>query len=914
MLTNYELLQLYEDCGFSEKARAAIKRIRSSDPSRRVRSARGNVSGSYPSHKMGFTIQFESHKNELPYVYQSEHNDKVLEYYDQPPPIKLSYLSQGKKGEKHVAFNYTPDFFIIRNDPVKNSSVGWIECKTEEELQRLGKEQPERYVQGKDSQWYCPPGEEFAKPLGFFFQVISSASISEIFARNIVYLRDYLCDENICADEEAKRQLLQIVQEEPGITLDELRHCADKASSDDINILIAKELLYFNLYTFPLAEPKRARLFRDQDTANAYATMFELPFSPPSNNTGTVDVSVGTTVLWDNKPWLIVNVGETRVTLLAEDERQAVVELPSDRFYGLISHGRLVGLKNEVQDTLDVGKIRELVAGASREDLKLANHRYEVVKAVLHKEKSLEDYKEADRTIFYWMSAFRKAERLYGNGYIGLLPATSKRGNRGTRLSKETLDLIDDFIKNDYQNLKQENKFVVFSKFVLKCEEKYVSPVCYKVFTREVEKRSGYEQTKKRMGHKAAYKQKPWIWELEWMTPRHGDRPWEIGHIDHTQLDIELIHPDTKKNLGRPWLTVLSDAYSRRILAIYITFDKPSYRSSMMVLRECVRRHNRLPQIMIYDGGSDFKSTYFETLLARYDCTRKVRPGSEPRFGSVCERIFGTVNTQFVHNLIGNTQIMKNVRQVTRDVNPKELAVWTLEKFYYYLCQWCYEVYDCKEHPALGQTPREAFGMGLLQHGHRANRRIPYDDDFIKFTLPTTIKGTAKVQLGSGVKINYISYWTNAFQNPEVEKTQVPVRYDPYDVGKVYAYVKGKWEPCISEYHHYFKGRSEREIQLASEELRKRNNRHGQQFNVTAKKLAIFLMSVEAEEALEMQRLHDSEAKHVLLTVDSGQVGEKEDSSHTLAPPSNIELELEEQVMDISTSKKKRNLVIYGDY
>ena len=165
----------------------------------------------------------------------------------------------------------------------------------------------------------------------------------------------------------------------------------------------------------------------------------------------------------------------------------------------------------------------------------------------------------------------------------------------------------------------------------------------------------------------------------------------------------------------------------------------------MMVLRECVRRHNRLPQIMVYDGGAEFHSTYFETLLANNNCTRKMRPGSEPRFGSVCERLFGTVNTQFIHNLLGNTQIMKHVRQVTKDVNPKGLAVWTLESFYRVLCLWCYEFYDTREHPALGQTPAEAFAAGLVKHGAREHTRIDYDDDFIKDTLPTTTKGTAKI-------------------------------------------------------------------------------------------------------------------------------------------------------------------------
>ena len=81
-------------CGnleLSETAQNVVELIRSSDPARRVRSGARSVSGSYPSKKMGFTIQFESHKNELPAVYEMEHDEDVIEYYDQPPSFKLDY-------------------------------------------------------------------------------------------------------------------------------------------------------------------------------------------------------------------------------------------------------------------------------------------------------------------------------------------------------------------------------------------------------------------------------------------------------------------------------------------------------------------------------------------------------------------------------------------------------------------------------------------------------------------------------------------------------------------------------------------------------------------------------------------------------------------------------------------------------
>ena len=258
------------------------------------------------------------------------------------------------------------------------------------------------------------------------------------------------------------------------------------------------------------------------------------------------------------------------------------------------------------------------------------------------------------------------------------------------------------------------------------------------------------------------------------------------------------------------------------------------------------------------------KASISRPLLARYECSKKTRPGAKPRFGSVCERLFGTTNTRFIYNLLGNTQITRNVRQVTKSVSPQKQARWTLGQFYTRLCEWAYDIYDTLDHPALGQSPHEAFAMGIAQGGQRPQRFIAYDETFRMLTLPTTRKGTAKIMPHMGVKINSLFYWSDAFLNPEVEKTQVPVRYDPFNAGAAYAFIKGHWMQCLSEHYAIFAGRSEREIQLATAELRKRNQLHGQQFTLTARKLADFLSSLEAEELLLEQRLRDTEAREIL--------------------------------------------------
>lgn len=92
----------------------------------------------------------------------------------------------------------------------------------------------------------------------------------------------------------------------------------------------------------------------------------------------------------------------------------------------------------------------------------------------------------------------------------------------------------------------------------------------------------------------------------------------------------------------------------------------------------------------------------------------------------------------------------------------------------------------------------------------------------------------------------------------------MPVRYDPFDAGTAFAFIRNRWVPCHSEYYCGLRGRSEKEIMLATQELHKQHSSHSQIFKLNAKRLAEFLQSVEAKEALLLQRACDREAREAL--------------------------------------------------
>ena len=200
---------------------------------------------------------------------------------------------------------------------------------------------------------------------------------------------------------------------------------------------------------------------------------------------------------------------------------------------------------------------------------------------------------------------------------------------------------------------------------------------------------------------------------------------------------------------------------------------------------------------------------------------------------------------------------------MTREIDPKRRAVWPLPDLYERLTEWAYDIYDQQFHETLGQSPRDAYLTGLELFGERAHRRVLYNEDFLMETRPDIPRKTALVVAGRGIKVHYLYYWNDVFRHPEVVRTRVAVRYDPFDVGTVYAYARGTWVPCISQFYSAFHGHSEKELMLAAQTLREIARQNHKQASLTPLKLANFLAEVHRDEHVFLQRLRDLEAQAV---------------------------------------------------
>jgi putative transposase len=158
---------------------------------------------------------------------------------------------------------------------------------------------------------------------------------------------------------------------------------------------------------------------------------------------------------------------------------------------------------------------------------------------------------------------------------VGLLSQENQRGPRAPLSDPASLALVDEAIARWYATPTAPTQKSVYVRYVQLCAEQGIEPV---------------EQT----------------------TPRHGERPWAVAHLDHTQCDLACCVLDYGQTAGATLGNV-----SRRCLftpaprimgAVYVTLDPPSYRSCLMAIRQCVKRFERLPQDLVVDGGKDFQS------------------------------------------------------------------------------------------------------------------------------------------------------------------------------------------------------------------------------------------------------------------------------------------------------------------
>ena len=305
----------------------------------------------------------------------------------------------------------------------------------------------------------------------------------------------------------------------------------------------------------------------------------------------------------------------------------------------------------------------------------------------------------------------------YGSGLIRLLPGYVNCGGK-RKIETAVIDLMEEVLKTHYDTVTGKPKRGAYGEYLKQSEERGLPTVSERTFYQQAQRhKTRYEQVLARQGARAAYPFKDYHHESDETINRQGTYAWSMAHLDDLEIDLEFCDSKTGQPMGKCWLTLMIFSHPRRIVAYYLTFDPPSYRSCMMVMRLCVKRFGRLPTAVTVDRGSEFKSVYFEQLLALYKVRKHQRPAAEPRFGAPLERLFGPMETSFLYHLLGNTQALRSPRTMTKATDPRRHTIWTLPALAEQVRRWADEEYDMIPHPTLGILPRTAYNRACSAMG-----------------------------------------------------------------------------------------------------------------------------------------------------------------------------------------------------
>src|SRR5260370_24203705 len=513
MMDDLEFSLWCDSLKLSETARKVIEGIRTSEPVRSRQSRVGNWTGRYTSDKMGRTIQFESRTDEFPAIVTYEHDEKVIEYYDQPSKIEMRYIS---KGGRPVAFWHTPDFFVLRMD-----GAGWEEWKPEEKLIEQAKSMPGRYQRDENGHWRCPPGESYAAQYGLTYKVRSSAELNPIYVRNLSFLDDYLLDPDLRVDDAALKRMRELFAEEPVITLEVL---LEHVEAQHIYRALLLKHLYVDLNAAPFADSAYVHIFRDEEVGRAYLILTESPYRPPGSSLEEMKLGVGQGVVWDGRAWTIYNHGDTSIAM--RSERDDWIDIKREEFHALVYQGKITQPIQKVHAHIGGVTDKELaiLAKANTQDYREGNERHRLLQRYPTGE-TPEQVGTPYRTLCDWEAKFDDAEREYGHGYIGLLTKYHRAGNPQLKLPDDSFETMMDYIENDYETDRQKPIVHSHGQMVAYCEAHGIHPASYKTYCKAIKKRRGYEQTLKRKGRRAAYQEKVQFPYLDHGTPRHVHFP-----------------------------------------------------------------------------------------------------------------------------------------------------------------------------------------------------------------------------------------------------------------------------------------------------------------------------------------------------------------------------------------------------
>lgn len=399
-------------------------------------------------------------------------------------------------------------------------------------------------------------------------------------------------------------------------------------------------------------------------------------------------------------------------------------------------------------------------------------------------------------TLYTWLRKFQES------GHVSSLIPEARGRRRGTRLlDPETEAVIASAIDEIYATKQRNTAQAVVTRVMEVCRKADVTPPHPNTVRNRIRERPLAEMLRKRgRRDKARNEYEPIQGEFP-----DAEYPFQTVQVDHTPADVIIVDDETRQPLGRPWVTLGIDVYSRMVAGWYVSLESPSTAAvGICLTRAMLPKDKLLVELDVpgewpvcgkigavhVDNAREFRGVVLERACAEYGIDVVMRPVKTPHYGGHIERLMGTMANQ-VRTLPGTT--FRSPEQRKGYDSDKEAAM-TLKEFEAYLVDFFVNVYHQKVHTGQGAAPIRRWEQGVLGDDESPGRgvlTIPGDPerlclDFLPFEERTVQP--------YGIVLDRMHYfhevlvpWINTNDPKDAKhKRRFVIRRDPRDISRVH--------------------------------------------------------------------------------------------------------------------------------
>jgi putative transposase len=318
-----------------------------------------------------------------------------------------------------------------------------------------------------------------------------------------------------------------------------------------------------------------------------------------------------------------------------------------------------------------------------------------------------------------------------------------------TRLNRAVDDIVGAAINRRFATRQKPRLRSVWRDICLTCRSKGLRPPSMSTVLRRVRAMSPAVLLRAREGALAAHGLTATAGEA--MPATH---PLHVVQMDHTTVDVILVDGVHRRPIGRPWLTVGIDLFSRCIAGYCLSLDPPSSVSVGLCLAHIADAGKPWPlagkpRVLHTDNAKEFRSLALRRGCVTHGIELVHRPVGRPWYGGTVERVIGTLMGK-VHDTLPGTTFGSTGQRGAYPSDAK--ACLTLSEFESWLGEAIAE-YHATLHEGLGERPMDrlaALGLETCEPPAVANLRA-YTIDF----LPIVRRSLQR----SGFTIDHVTYY-----------------------------------------------------------------------------------------------------------------------------------------------------------